>query len=474
MLSLEKDAQMLSDFGLTHNQAKVYLAIVQLGIAPVGKISRMSKVRREDVYRILPKLEKMGLVEKILGTPIKIRAIPLDDALSILIKHEKDAADQKLSALMAKKDQLLKDFSKNKKKLKLEGDETHFALLSTRDVIINKGITALKEAEKEIDIVTSLDEFSHFLPTIFAEPIEKLMKKGGKVRVILELHEYNELLLKNIEDYLSPRAYPDIRFAYQSLSHYIIVDYGQVMMATSPEPPLGEHPYLWTDNRSFAGLTQENFEELWHSSMNSKAIQTDAIPNKVTDFVGTLKPTDHIIFLYQSEEAKHNVLFNYIKVGLENGDAGAYVASEESPSEIRDAMRQFGISVEKYEKTGALSILSYDDVYIIDGKFDIPTTIGLWSKLYDKAMAKGFKGLRVTGEMACFFEQNLLQELIDYERALHKVLDLPMIAICAYNSEDLSKTFNPINLYNELVKAHGTVLFAGMDNKLGKIELRKA
>jgi hypothetical protein len=28
-------------------------------------------------------------------------------------------------------------------------------------------------------------------------------------------------------------------------------------------------------------------------------------------------------------------------------------------------------------------------------------------------------------------------------------------------------------LYTELVKAHGTVLFTGIDNKLGKIEIRK-
>lgn len=46
-----------------------------------------------------------------------------------------------------------------------------------------------------------------------------------------------------------------------------------------------------------------------------------------------------------------------------------------------------------------------------------------------------------------------------------------MIAICAYNAEDLSRAFNPINLYNELIKAHGSVLFSGIDNKLGKIEI---
>lgn len=137
-------------------------------------------------------------------------------------------------------------------------------------------------------------------------------------------------------------------------------------------------------------------------------------------------------------------------------------------------MKRFGIEVEKYEKTGALLILGYNDYYIIEGKFDLQTTMGLINKMYNEALSKGFKGWRGAGEMACFFEQNLIKELIEYERALHRVLDTPIIAVCAYNANMVIKASNPISLYNELLKAHGKVLFTGVDNKLGKIEIRKA
>ncbi|MFB0514942.1 MAG: MEDS domain-containing protein, partial [Candidatus Bathyarchaeia archaeon] len=175
-----------------------------------------------------------------------------------------------------------------------------------------------------------------------------------------------------------------------------------------------------------------------------------------------------------SPDAKHSVLFNYLKVGLENGEAGVYVASDENPSQIREAMKRFGVNVEKYEKTGALQVFGYEDIYIRDGKFNVNTTINLWNKLYNEALTKGFKGCRVTGEMACFFEHNLVQELVEYERALHRVLDIPIIAICAYNANMLIKASNPMDLYNELLKAHGTVLFTGVDNKLGRIQIRQA
>jgi len=43
-----------------------------------------------------------------------------------------------------------------------------------------------------------------------------------------------------------------------------------------------------------------------------------------------------------------------------------------------------------------------------------------------------------------------------------------MIAICAYNVNMLNESKDPLNLYNELSKAHGTVLFTGLDKKLGR------
>ena len=90
--SIEQNAQTLSSFGLTVKQAKVYLALVSLGTAPVGEISKLSKVRREEVYRILPKLEKMGLIEKTLTIPVKLKATSVDNALSILIRDEEEQA----------------------------------------------------------------------------------------------------------------------------------------------------------------------------------------------------------------------------------------------------------------------------------------------------------------------------------------------------------------------------------------------
>ena len=195
---------------------------------------------------------------------------------------------------------------------------------------------------------------------------------------------------------------------------------------------------------------------------------------KIASIVSQLKPTNHVLFLYESSEDKYSILFNYLKAGLENGEAVLYVASEENPNQIRDAMKRFGVEVEKNEKAGALQILGYNDFYILKGKFTIATTLGLINKLYDEALTKGFKGLRGAAELGCFFEHDLIQELMEYEKALHRVFDIPIIGVCAYNINTLIRAKKPINLYNELLRAHGTILFTGTDNELGKIEIRSA
>ncbi len=472
MLSVEEYAEILSDFGLTRNEAKVYVTTAKLGLASVSRVSKASGVRREDVYRMLPKLQKLGLIEKILGKPVKVRATPVEDGLSFLIKQQEELASMRLSQLLAKKSEFLKNFEAYQvKPMEREGD--HFALVFQKQAVVKKALAMVKNARSAVDVVISRQEFYHLFAE-YAESVRKSLGKEVKVRVILDESERYESVLRFVEEYRSSVASVDLRYTYEPSSHFIIVDHKQALVATSGETPIGQSPYLWTNNMSFVRLMQRYFEDLWHASVNRKSVVTKDASERALQFVSRLKPANHVVFLYESAEVKHRVLFNYVKVGLENREAVAYVASDEDPSQIRDAMERFGIDVEKSEGTGALRILGWNEFYIIDGKFDAKRTIDSIEKMYNEAVKEGFKGWRGTGEMACFFDHNLVDEMIDYERTLHRVLDIPVIALCAYDAKTLTDVGNPINVYSELVSAHGTVLFTGLDKELGRIEIRKA
>jgi hypothetical protein len=174
-----------------------------------------------------------------------------------------------------------------------------------------------------------------------------------------------------------------------------------------------------------------------------------------------MKPRDHVIFLYTSPEDKHFVLFTYLKTGLEKGEVAAYVASQETPDQIKKAMQEYGIDVRRYEKTGALRVIDYKEWYIIGGGFDPSRTLDSWKNLLDESMKRGFKGLRVTGEMSCFFDNEIVEDLMNYENALKKELVIPMMAICAYDKalfERQAGIHNPVDVLLGLLAAHSTAI----------------
>ncbi|WXG44083.1 MAG: MEDS domain-containing protein [Promethearchaeati archaeon SRVP18_Atabeyarchaeia-1] len=194
-----------------------------------------------------------------------------------------------------------------------------------------------------------------------------------------------------------------------------------------------------------------------------KDVTAEFMRNQVLEFVKKMKPRDHVVLFYTRTEDKNEVLFTYLKAGLERKEAAAYVASQQSPEESKRAMRKFGIDVDKYEQKGALKVMDYKDWYIIDGKFDPSRTLQMWKDLLADSKKRGFKGLRVTGEMACFFENNMTEELIQYERALHRTLDLPMTAICAYDQQTVAErgSADALKVMFDILKAHSTALVIG-------------
>lgn len=193
---------------------------------------------------------------------------------------------------------------------------------------------------------------------------------------------------------------------------------------------------------------------------------------EILEFVKNMKTRDHAVLIYTDLRDKQDILFTYLKAGLEKGEATAYVASQETHEEIKQAMREFGIDVEGYERDGALRVIDYRDWYIIDGMFDCFKTLSLWRELNEESKLKGFSGLRVTGEMAYFFERNMMNELLEYENELHRVLDIPMTAICAYDSNTLVSKEEWFNVLIELLNTHSTAIMLGPEG-VGTISPRK-
>jgi sugar-specific transcriptional regulator TrmB len=87
----------LLDFGLTVNQAKIYWSIVHSGATCVSRIAESTYLHRQDIYKTLPKLEKMGLIARRIDSPLIIEAVPVQKALNNLVSTERKRKKESLA-----------------------------------------------------------------------------------------------------------------------------------------------------------------------------------------------------------------------------------------------------------------------------------------------------------------------------------------------------------------------------------------
>jgi len=466
--SIEQNAQTLSSFGLTVKQAKVYLALVSLGIAPVGEISKLSKVRREEVYRILPKLEKMGLIEKTLTAPVKLKAASVDNALSILIREEEESSKNRLIELASKKQEFLEHFRTGSKDGKF-GNGEQFSIISEKAVGLSKIESLINNARTEIEYCVSREKLLQFLK-FFAIPLGRASARGAKIRIISTSPIGQDDIPKSVNQALLSGKSIIVRYLQNLPNHFLITDQKEVLVATAIGGYLADSPLLWSNNPPQVSVYKRLFEELWNSAIESAALTSPSDDEKLLAYISRMKPSTHAALLYETADAKFKVLLNFAKYAVNSKDLLVYVCSESSVEESRAAMAKFGLDVKALEKSGALKILDYTQHYIIDGKFSVENTVDLW-RLYSKeAASKGFRGLKVIEEASCFFKHNLQKELVQYERLMHQALDFPLIALCAYRTDQLTKP-GTVNIYPELVKIHGNVSFTWADKTLGRVAI---
>ena len=253
----DENTDLLLGLGLSLNQAKVYLAILKLEKTTVGQVAKFSEVRREDVYRLLPSLEKMGLIERLIGKPTEVRATPISDALSLLVTEEKNKSDERLSSMRTNVQRLaLKDW-----KQPLPREESIYILIAEKKAILAKTSELIRNSRKEVALIA---DKARIIPTLsqFSYECKQAIKKGSQICLIFE-GDGPDVLLKEKVQKLIDGTSVHIKFHLESLNHFIMSDDKEALITTSKESGLGESPSLWTNNSNLIGVIRKSFESDW-------------------------------------------------------------------------------------------------------------------------------------------------------------------------------------------------------------------
>lgn len=137
----------LNEAGLTDNESKVYLALIDLGPSMAGQISRKTGLHRRTVYDVVETLIKKGLIGYISQNNRKLFQAASPDRIIEMLKHKQDMLEPLIIGLREKYEHREEKESTNFYKGK-EGLKTVF-----EDQLLSKEILILGASPKAYDVL---------------------------------------------------------------------------------------------------------------------------------------------------------------------------------------------------------------------------------------------------------------------------------------------------------------------------------
>jgi sugar-specific transcriptional regulator TrmB len=257
----------LTQFGFTTNQAKVYLSIIQAGSISAGKIAKLTLLHRQDIYKILPKLEKKGLITKTISKPFKIHAVPLETALYQLVLNEKEKANKKINDLECNVKNLVESLKEPQEK----EEDTKFTLLTTDESIGNTINQTISSVKKEIKIVADTDILLSPLSRFIHETVDTAFKRKIKINALIETSSENIETVAKIFEKLNFNKTQVVTkgILENTMKHYVILDDKEVWIATEQKTESGIPNILWTNDNNIVQVYLEYFDKGWNDSKSA-------------------------------------------------------------------------------------------------------------------------------------------------------------------------------------------------------------
>lgn len=254
----EEHVEALEKLGLTSLQARIYLTILTLHRANVGKISNDAEVARPDVYRVLPTLEKIGLVKKVLSTPVIYEATPLKNACTLLLQRKKeDYAEAQEKSIT-----LIKEFSEGSQVVIGESGTESFSIINSKELLLEKFREADANVKTSFDIISDWNTIRPLLFNCLEAPNEA-MNRGVKIRLITDKESFE----KRAEAAGKKNPLLEVRYLDGPVPIRAgIYDRRLANMRVRTRQDSLMVPSLWSNNPDFVKVLIAYFDNLWEKA----------------------------------------------------------------------------------------------------------------------------------------------------------------------------------------------------------------
>jgi signal transduction histidine kinase/PAS domain-containing protein len=151
------------------------------------------------------------------------------------------------------------------------------------------------------------------------------------------------------------------------------------------------------------------------------------------DVVGDMPWGTHFCLFYETTSDLLEITVSYCKAGLENQEFCLWVVAEPLTVEsAKRAIRRAVLDFDRYFAEHSIEIVAARDWYLHDGVFDLNRVIRGWNEKLAHASARGYAGVRVTGDTA-WLEKKDWKDFCEYEESLNQAVANQRLAVlCTY------------------------------------------
>ena len=259
MVIAETHVETLEKLGLTQLQAKIYLATLTLQRATAIKISTAANIARPDVYRIMPALEELGLLRKLITTPTMYEATPLRNACQILVQKKRDQYTQ----IQQESEELIRQYAEKSHQQTPDIVDDSFSIIASKELWHDKFTAIVKASQVSIYVIgewTCLASIALGNPQIYLDPLQRgltvklITNKTTNQRIIEVWRDLANRKFSNLEIQLIDERPP---------INGMIFDRKTATMCVRSMSDSELTPNLWSDNSEFVKVMVGYFENLW-------------------------------------------------------------------------------------------------------------------------------------------------------------------------------------------------------------------
>lgn len=148
------------------------------------------------------------------------------------------------------------------------------------------------------------------------------------------------------------------------------------------------------------------------------------------------QPAEHYSLFYTDEVEREQVLLDFFQEGLALQQRVVYLAEKLSENCMVDSViARLPAGKAKVDR-GQIQLFDVEETYLADGVFDPDRMIRRLEQASQEALADGWEGLRITGEMTWALRGHPGSErLAEYESRLNRFFpDSNVTAICQYDT----------------------------------------